>query len=77
MAIRNFLHINKLEDFKHYLYEHDIPYRNGKGYYQVLQVLTKDHGWQCIYSRHDMPEHYTIQDRLYPLVRRFLDSTKT
>ena len=75
MANRNTLHINKFEGFKHYLYENDIPYRKGKGDYQVLQVMTEKHGFQCIYRRADMPEHFTVQDKLYPLVRKFLNES--
>ena len=72
MANRNTLHINKLEEFKEFLSLNNIAYRPGKGLWQALQIMTRKHGWQCIYTRMDMPEHYTIQDKLYPLVRRFL-----
>lgn len=76
MANRNTLHINKLDAFKEFLNSEGIACRPGKGVWQVLQVLTPKHGWQCIFSRADMPEHYTIQDKLYPLVRQFLDNNK-
>lgn len=74
MANRNTLHITKLDAFKGFLDSQGIGYRPGKGSYQVLQVMTPEHGFQCIFSRHDMPEHYTIQDKLYPLVRKFLNA---
>ena len=72
MANRCTLHIKKLEDFKNYLNDHGIAYRAGKGAWQVLQVLTPKHGWQCVFERGDMPEHYTVQDKLMPIVRHFL-----
>lgn len=75
MAIRNLLHKNKLEKFKNWLDENDIPHRDGKGEYEVIQIMTKD-GWQKIYKRLNMPEHLTIQDKIYPLIKRFLKEQK-
>ena len=72
MANRCTLHKNKLADFKEYLDNNGTAYRPGKGIWQVLQVLTPNAGWQCIYERMDMPEHYTVQDRLMPIVFSFL-----
>jgi hypothetical protein len=77
MANRNSLHIDKLELFKTWLSENDIKFRPGKGDFQVLQVETVKNGYQCIYSRFDMPEHYTVQDKLMPLVKRFIKETRT
>jgi hypothetical protein len=76
MANRCTLHINKLEDFKAWLTARNIKFREGKGFYQVLQVETLNSGYQCIFSRHDMPEHYSVQDKLMPLVHKFLRETK-
>jgi len=76
MANRNTLHINKLEAFKKYLDSQGIAYRPGKGIWQILQVMTLKHDWQCIYERMDMPEHYTVQDRLFQTVRAFLKANK-
>ena len=73
MANRGALHINKIDAFKEYLDSQGIAYRPGKGNWQVLQVLTPEHGWQCVFSRADMPEHYTIQDKLYPVFKAFLN----
>jgi len=66
------LHITKLENFKEWLNETGRAHRPGKGDYQVLQVMTDDKGWQCIFSRHDMPEHFTVQDALMPVVWKYL-----
>ena len=74
MANRCTLHKNKLEDFKAFLDKNVTAYRPGKGTWQVLQVLTPDSGWQCIYERADMPEHFTVQDKLMPIVWAFLKS---
>lgn len=73
MANRHTLHKTKLEAFKAWLDMQGIGYRPGKGDWQVLQVLTNK-GWQVIFSRLDMPEHFTVGDDLMPLVRRFLES---
>lgn len=72
MADRCTLHVNKLEAFKVWLQDNDFDYRPGKGEYQVLQVQTKRHGWQVVFKRADMPEHYSINDKLYPIVKRFI-----
>jgi len=72
MANRCLLHVNKLDAFKYFLEAKGLAYRPGKGEWQRLQILTEDHGWQCVYIRKDIPEHYSIQDNLVPLVREFL-----
>ncbi len=76
MANRYTLHINKLESFKTWLSENNIEFRPGKGDYQVLQVAVPNNGFQCIYFRHQMPEHYTVQDKLMPLVKRFIRESR-
>ena len=76
MADRATLHKSKLEDFKEYLNLRGIAHRPGKGTWQELQVLTLEDGWQCIYSRVDMPEHLTIQDKLISLIKSYLRERK-
>jgi len=76
MAHRNLLHKSKLNDFKEYLDSKDIAYRPGKGPWQALQVQVPIHGWQCIFIRANMLEHYTVQDKLYFTVKRYLRSRK-
>jgi len=76
MANRNTLHKDRLGKFIAYLDAQGIAHRPGKGTWQVLQVMTKHAGWQCIHSRMNMPEHYTIQDQLYPLVREFINYSR-
>lgn len=73
------LHIKHLEPFKKWLEAQDIPFRDGRGAYQVLQVWVPHKGkynWSCVYSRDEMPEHYTAQEHLLPTVRRFINDLK-
>ena len=76
LQLRCTLHIDKLEAFKDYLNSQGIAHRAGKGDWQVLQVLTPKSGWQVVHKRSDMPEHYTVQDKLMPIVRDFLKTSK-
>ncbi len=71
MANRRTLHKTQLEEFKRYLEGRGIAYRKGKGSYQALQVMTLNNGWQCVYERNDMKEHFTIQDKLESIVIGF------
>lgn len=68
---RNMLHISKLEEFKQWLDSEGIQHRPGKGAYQVLQVCKDGTHWNCIYERNEMPEHYTADRHIDPLVRKF------
>lgn len=74
--IRCTLHLTHLEPFKEWLNTQGCAWREGKGEYQVLQVLTPKDGWQIIFRRADMPEHYTVNAKLLPLVTRFIRSRK-
>ena len=73
---RNTLHLSHLEKFKQWLVDEFIPFRPGKGNYQVIQIRLDDGQWACVYTRHDMPEHYTVDRRLEPLVHRFIKFVK-
>jgi len=68
---RCLLHKSKLAEFKSWLDKEGIPHREGKGFYQVLQVCKNGTNWNCIYSRLDMPEHFTTDKHLDSLVARF------
>ena len=69
---RNLLHKSKLEAFKAWLVEQDIPFRPGKGEWQELQVrLPSSTVYAAVYSRADMPEHLSVDRRLDSLVNRF------
>jgi hypothetical protein len=76
---RNLLHKTKLEPFKAWLSAKGIQHRPPRGDYDVLQVLSLDRGlhqWMCLFDRHHAPEHYTVDERMAPLVRRFIKETK-
>lgn len=73
---RCLLHKTKLEAFKAWLDEQSIPHRPGKGPWQELQVLTEKYGWQVVFSRAEMPEHLSMNEKLTPLVRQFIEETR-
>ena len=76
MARRNLLHVDKLEDFKDWLNREMIEHRPGKGTWEVLQVKTDDGIWPKIYDRGTGERkltHYTVQDKLVPLVQQFIE----
>lgn len=75
-GVRNTLHKSKLEAFKQWLVEHNIDTRPGKGDWQVLQVKTLNAGWQCVFERIDMKEHFSVNNKLLPLVKRFINDKK-
>lgn len=76
---RNLLHKSKLEAFKAWLDSQGIDHRPPRGDYQVLQVLCVRRGghfWACVFDRINAPEHYTVDTRIEPMVRRFIQSQK-
>ena len=69
---RNTLHKTHLEPFKDWLREVvQIPYRDGKGSFQVMQVLTPEDGWQTVFYRIHMPEHFSVNEKLMPIIHDF------
>ena len=70
---RNLLAQSKLEGFKQWLGDHGIPYRPGRGDFEVIQVLADNGTWQCIFYQLDKTVHYTVAGPLVPLVRRFIN----
>jgi len=73
---RNLLHKTKLEPFKAWLTSQGIQHRPPRGDYDVLQVQWKAPDWFCVFDRHTAPEHYTVDSRMEPLVRRFIRETR-
>ena len=71
MARRDFLHKNKLTEFLTWCDTQNIKHREGKGEYQVCQIFYKG-SWHVIYSRIYMPEHLTIPNKLYNIVKQFI-----
>lgn len=73
---RNLLHKKDLEEFTHWLEEHDYPVRPPRGDWQVLQVFVGG-SWYAVYRRNFMPEHLTLAgNKLEKLARRFYDERK-
>jgi len=74
---RALLHFNRLEDFKVWLDELGIAHRPTTAAYQVLQVHSQRTGdWVPIYKKSNAHEHFTVQARMVPLVRRYLKERK-
>lgn len=73
---RNLLHKSKLAEFKVWLYDQGIEQRPPRGDYDVLQVQVKAKEWFCIFDRNDAQEHYTVDKRLEPTVRKFIKESK-
>lgn len=70
---RCYLHKNKLAEFVDWLDTKGIAHRPGKGPFQVLQVLTPEDGWQVVFIKLDMTEHFTVNNKLMPVVRQFVN----
>lgn len=73
---RNLLHKTKLEAFKVWLDGQGILHRPGRGHFEVLQVQVTKPFWCCVFSRLEMPEHYTVDRRLDHTVRQFITEEK-
>jgi len=68
---RNTLHIKKIDQLKDWLKQKEIPFRNGKGEYQILQICFDGKQWAGIYKRDFAKEHLTNDRRLDSLIKRF------
>lgn len=75
MASRNLLHINKLPSLKDWLVNNGFEIQPTKGYYEVLRAK-KGKDTIVIYRKLDAKEHYTVQDKDWHLIRRFMNSFK-
>lgn len=71
------LHKTHLEEFKQFLADEGIAYRNGKGPYQILQVQTHQDGWQVVFVKREMPEHFSVNSKLMPIVNLFYVHRRT
>lgn len=68
---RCLLHITKLDEFKKFLDKEGLQHRDGRGEWQVLQVCKDGKHWNNVYSRLNMPEHFTTDRHLDNLVAKF------
>lgn len=73
---KSLLHKTVLEEFKAFLDGEGIAHRPGRGDWQILQVCKDGKHWNCVYERLDMPEHYTTDMHLDPLVVKFCRQRK-
>lgn len=76
MAIRNLLHMDKLEAFEEFLRDEGymiLPL--SKNPYEALRAK-KGRDTVIIYRRSDAKEHLSIMDKDYWLVERFLEAGK-
>ena len=71
MTNRNLLHKSKLEQFKNWLSLNGYEWREGKGYFQVIQIKSRTHGWLAIHSKLDC-DHFTVPSAHKRLVQKFI-----
>ena len=74
-AARNLLHKSKLNEFVAWCSTKKITTRPGGGDFQVLQVNI-DGKMIPIYEKVLSKEHYSIPEKLVPLVKKFIMETK-
>lgn len=74
---RNLLHRTKFNQFKDWLRVKGYEYRNPRGEFELIQIRIPGlNMWACVFDRVNVPEHYTVDRRLDPVVRAFIESTK-
>lgn len=61
---------DKTDDFIHWLNDQDIPWRSGKGDYQLVQVYVNK-VWQPLYISNKFPNHYKAIGTLRELIVRY------
>lgn len=71
---RAMLHKSKLDEFLKYLSDNEIPFRDGKGDYEVIQVCVGGRFYP-IHRRHS-GDHMTTQDALKPIIIKFIRDQK-
>lgn len=70
------LHRNKINALIDFMDQNEIPYRAGKGQWQLYQVYTGDkYGWKVIFDSNN-PEHLTYNKELEPIISEFLATQK-
>jgi len=63
--------IEMLPFFLDFLDKYGIAHRQGKGQWEVMQIMTADHGWQVIHK--NKQNRLSIPDSLQNLVEQFND----
>ena len=74
---RSLLHQLKLGPFLHWCNANGFETTEGDGHYMVARVKPKQskHGYG-IWRRDHMPEHYTVDWRLEPVVRLYIKANR-
>lgn len=76
MAIRNILHISKLQEFENFLETRGyMIVATSKNPYEVLRAQ-KDGDTVIVYKKKDAKEHLSTMDKDYHLVREFIKSQR-
>lgn len=76
MAIRNILHISKLQEFENFLETRGyMIVATSKNPYEVLRAQ-KDGDTVIVYQKKDAKEHLSTMDKDYHLVREFIKSQR-
>lgn len=65
-----FIAKDKTDAFIHWLNDHDIPWRSGKGDYQMLQVYVKK-VWHPLYISDKYPNNYKAIGNLGELIEQY------
>lgn len=76
MALRNLLHVSRLEAFKEWLINDGWRICSKRGIYEVLRAKKGDR-WVIVYRKTDAEEHYSVRDADCSIVRRFIREAKT
>lgn len=76
MAIRELLHISKLNDLEKWLEKQGyIISETSKNPYEVLRTK-KDKDTVIIYCKAGSKEHLSVMDKVYSLIRKFINDKK-
>ena len=75
MAERCLLHQSKLELLKWWLSANGYEIVPTKGIYEVLRAK-KEKETVIVFKQSDKTEHFTVQQKDYRLIRRFINETK-
>lgn len=71
MAIRNLLHLNKLDDFREWMEYQGWEAVPTKGEFEILRLIKLNEKPIILYQRFDC-DHAVVQDKDYKLVKRFV-----
>lgn len=76
MAVRNLLHINKVDSFARWMEERGWLSVPTKGVYEVLRLVKAGEKPIILYKKGGANQHVSIENRLFPIVRAFILETR-